>query len=55
MNQELVRIFDEMAVLLDMEGAAFKPRAFERAATALANTDEDVREIYKKGGIKALE
>ncbi|RJQ35944.1 DNA polymerase/3'-5' exonuclease PolX [Candidatus Parcubacteria bacterium] len=55
MNQELARIFEEMAVLLDMEGVAFKPRAFERAAEALANADEDVRETYRRGGLKALE
>ena len=44
-----------MAILLEMQGVAFKPRAFERAALAIADLGEDLREIYKKGGTKALE
>lgn len=55
MNQELAKIFFEMAELLEMKGVQFKPRAFEKAAHSIEALDEDMRDIYKKGGIKALE
>ncbi len=54
-NQELADIFYEIADFLEMEGVAFKPYAYQRAAIALETLEEDVREIYKKGGAKSLE
>lgn len=54
-NQELAKIFSEMALLLEMQGVPFKPRAFEKASLSLGSLDADVREMYKKGGLKALE
>ncbi|MBI4132106.1 MAG: DNA polymerase/3'-5' exonuclease PolX [Candidatus Sungbacteria bacterium] len=53
-NQELAKILFEMALLLEMEGVEFKPRAFEKASQSLEVLDEDIRDIYKKGGLKAL-
>ena len=38
-----------------MDGVAFKPYAYQRAAINLETMEEDVEEIYKRGGIKALE
>jgi len=43
-----------MARYLYMEEVPFKPQAFERAAESLESSKEDVKEIYKKGGLKAL-
>lgn len=40
---------------MDMQGVAFKPQAFERAAQNIENLGEDLADIYKKGGTKALE
>ena len=37
-----------------MEGVAFKPYAYERAAVSLESLSEDVGDIYIKGGVKAL-
>ena len=54
-NQELVKILYEMAVLLEIKEVAFKPQAYERAAYSIEALGEDVDEIYKKGGLKALE
>ncbi|MDP3052336.1 MAG: DNA polymerase/3'-5' exonuclease PolX [bacterium] len=54
-NQEIAKIFYQLAVYLEMEGVDFKPYAFERAAFNLENLSEDVENIYKQGGIKALE
>ncbi len=53
-NQELAKIFQGMAQFLEMEGVAFKPYAYNRAALSLEALNEDVGDIYKKGGIKAL-
>ncbi len=55
MNQELVKILNEIAILLDIKGIDFKPRAYEKAAYAIESLAEDVEEIYKRGGQKALE
>jgi len=53
-NQEIARALSEMAALLEMNGVAFKPRAYEKAALEIEALGEDMAEIYKKGGIKAL-
>ena len=53
-NQELAKIFYEMARFLEMDGVAFKPYAYQRAALSLEGLSEDVGEVYKKGGTKAL-
>jgi DNA polymerase (family 10) len=54
-NQELAKIFYEVADYFEMEEIAFKPYAYRRAALSLEALQEDVREIYKKGGTKALQ
>jgi len=53
-NQELAKIFYETANYLEMEGVQFKPYAYEKAAITLETLEEDIEEIYKKGGLKAL-
>lgn len=53
-NQELSKIFFEMADLLEIEGVSFKPFAYRKVALLLDNFKEDIREIYRRGGIKAL-
>ncbi|MDP2676716.1 MAG: DNA polymerase/3'-5' exonuclease PolX, partial [bacterium] len=54
-NQELAKIFFEMSVLLEIQGVAFKPRAYEQAASSLEALKEDVRSIYKRGGRAGLD
>ncbi|MBI4691840.1 MAG: DNA polymerase/3'-5' exonuclease PolX [Candidatus Terrybacteria bacterium] len=54
-NQEIAKIFHEIAVLLEIEDVAFKPQAYEKAAMGLEALSEDVEKIYKRGGIKELE
>ncbi len=50
-----MKILYEIAVLLEIKEVAFKPQAYERAAYSIESLGEDVAEIYKKGGLKALE
>lgn len=54
-NQEIANILYEIADYLEMDGVAFKPYAYQKVALVLETMEEDVEEIYKKGGIKALE
>lgn len=53
-NAEIARIMREIAVYLDMEDVAFKPRAYEKAAYAIEACDEPLTEIHKRGGFKAI-
>jgi DNA polymerase (family 10) len=54
-NQEIAKIFYGIADYLEMDGVAFKPFAYRKVAINLEAMEEGVEEIYKKGGIKALE
>ena len=54
-NQEIAKIFYNIAAYLEMEGVAFKPQAYEKAALTLETLEEDIKDIYRKGGLKALE
>lgn len=53
-NQSIAKLLSEMAVLLAMEDVPFKPRAYEQAAHSIEGLSEDLGDIYKKGGPKAL-
>ena len=53
-NLEISKIFHQMALYLEIQDVAFKPQAYEKAALNLENLSEDVEDIYKKGGSKAL-
>jgi len=54
-NAEIARVMREIAILLDMDGVQFKPRAYEKVAYAIEAFDEPIAEIYRRGGIKAVE
>jgi DNA polymerase (family 10) len=54
-NADIARVMREIAALLDMEGVQFKPRAYEKVAYAVEAVDEPIAEIYRRGGIKAVE
>ncbi len=53
-NHKLAKIFYEMAELLEMEEAPFKPRAYEKAGRSLEALAEDAGDIYRKEGILGL-
>ncbi|MBI2013482.1 MAG: DNA polymerase/3'-5' exonuclease PolX [Candidatus Colwellbacteria bacterium] len=54
-NKEVAKILREIGEYLDMQEVPFKPRAYEKAADALDDLEEDLRGIYERGGLKALE
>ncbi len=53
-NQEIAKIFYEIAIYLEMQDVAFKPQAYEKAAVNIETLPQDAKEIYKKEGIDGL-
>lgn len=54
-NTEIARVLREIGEYLEMQSVPFKPRAYEKAALAVGELEDEAGEIYKKGGLKALE
>lgn len=54
-NSDIAAIFFEIADILDTQEVEWKPRAYRQAARSIEGLNKDVSDIYKKGGIKALE
>ena len=54
-NRAIAELLREIGEYLAMQDVPFKPRAYERAADAIDGIEDEVSEIYKTGGIKALE
>ena len=54
-NQEIAKVLYEIGEYLEVKGVAFKPRAYEKAGYSIENLEEEIVEIYKSGGLKAIE
>lgn len=54
-NHEIADIFNEMADILEIKNIAWKPQAYRAAARTIMDLSKDLKDIYGKGGIKALE
>jgi DNA polymerase (family X) len=53
-NFEIIGVLNKIAIFLEMDGVQFKPRAYEKAARSIEALEEELEDIYEKGGIKAL-
>ncbi len=53
-NQQAARVLAEIGEYLAMQAVPFKPRAYEKAARALADMEQDIKEVYARDGLKAL-
>jgi DNA polymerase (family X) len=53
-NFEVAKILRNISILHDMDEVQFKPRAYEKAASSVEALEEEVEEIYGRGGVKAL-
>jgi DNA polymerase (family X) len=53
-NQSVSEILRQIGEYLEMQHVQFKPRVFEKAAETVGALTEEVAQIYKNGGIKAL-
>lgn len=56
-NAEIAHIFERIGMLLELKGEEnpFRIRAYARAALVIGNLTTALREVYNKGGIKALQ
>ncbi|MDD5341451.1 MAG: DNA polymerase/3'-5' exonuclease PolX [Patescibacteria group bacterium] len=55
-NQEFAQIFKNISIILEIKGETrFRVIAYERAAEIIGSLTKDVEDVYKEGGIKALE
>ncbi|MGC8776217.1 MAG: DNA polymerase/3'-5' exonuclease PolX [Minisyncoccia bacterium] len=54
-NQQIAKVLKEISLLLEMQDVEFKPRAYEKAGLTIESLDKSIVEIYKQGGIKAIE
>jgi ribosomal protein S13 len=54
-NKKIAKIFYQIEELLRIKGTPYKPKAYKRAADSLMKLKEDVKDIYKKQGLKGLE
>mgnify|MGYP001575536016 CR=1 FL=1 len=54
-NKQIADILFEMSALYDMKDIPFKPRAYDRAAHVIESLPEQVYDLYKKGGEKAMD
>lgn len=53
-NREVARILHEIADLLDLQGVAFKPRAYRRAAQAVESLSTPVEDLAAAGTLDEL-
>lgn len=54
-NNQLAKIFNEIADILSADRVAFKPLAYRKAARVLEGFEEDAAAVYARGGLKAIE
>ncbi len=54
-NREIAKILSDIARFLEMDKIPFKPQAYEKAAIVVDALEENIEDIYKKGGLKSLE
>lgn len=54
-NEDIIKIFSEMADILEIQNVQWKPRAYRTAAMAIRDLREDLAAIYKREGFEGLE
>lgn len=54
-NQEVANVLHEMAVLYEMQGVQFKPRAYDRAAHGVESFGENAQDLFLERGIEAAD
>ncbi len=54
-NGDIAKVLREIGEYLDMQGVPFKPRAYEKVAETVEALDGEVADVYRTGGLKAVE
>ena len=53
-NLEIAKVFSEMAILFEMDGVPFKPRAYEKAGQSIELLDAELAGSYREKGRDAF-
>jgi DNA polymerase (family 10) len=53
-NRSIAEVLGQIGEYLEMQKVQFKPRAFQKVSQTIDALEEEVAEIYKRGGIKGL-
>ncbi len=53
-NQLVVKILNNIADILELQGVDFKPIAYRRAAQSIESLPEDIEAIYKRDGLEEI-
>lgn len=53
-NQLIVKILNNIADILELQGVEFKPQAYRRAAQSVESLSEDIEEIYKREELEEI-
>ena len=53
-NSEVARILYEIADYLELQGVAFKPQAYRRAASAIESLDRSIAEYHRTGTLREI-
>src|SRR3990167_5889690 len=53
-NKELIKIFYDIAEILEIKKIEWKPRAYRKAALSIQSLSEDIEDIYKEKGLAGL-
>ncbi len=53
-NQEIAKIFYDMANYLEMDNGSFRAYAYKKVAIVLESLEQDIEDVYKQGGLKTL-
>jgi DNA polymerase (family 10) len=53
-NNEIAAIFYEVADILDLQGVAFKPNAYRRAARSIESLEEDISKVAAEGKLAEI-
>ncbi len=54
-NEEIITIFNEMADILEIQKVQWKPAAYRAASRGIRELREDLKAVYRRGGIKELD
>ena len=53
-NKDIAQIFSRIADLEEINGVAYKPAAYRKAAAVLESLEEDISALYASKGIKGI-
>src|SRR3989338_3833027 len=53
-NLEIVKVLNNIADILELQGVEFKPQAYRKAALSIEGLTEDIQEVYGRGELQNI-